>query len=188
MLANHFGISNDTGAVGKLDRIVRWLKPILPYVKVNTDGSVGVNSAGMGGIIHNHIGNPIAAFSGPLNSCSILTAELLGLSHGLDICLRLGLHHVNIEIDSKLVIHVIYDNNASCPQDFYTIKKVKMALYMLNFDISHIYYEGNVCAVWLANYGSQSDIVQELLVNNLPPPLRGMINLDKKGIPYIRHA
>ncbi|KAI0527418.1 hypothetical protein KFK09_003018 [Dendrobium nobile] len=157
LLANHFWLSTDIATAGKLDRIVIWLKPSFPYVKLNTDGFVGVNSAGMDSIIRNYFGNPIAAFSRPLNFYSVLTAELLGLSYGLDLCLRLGFHHVNIEVDSKLVIHVISDNNAGSLQNFYTIRKIKMTLSMLTFNISHIYREGNVCVDWLANFGSQSD-------------------------------
>ncbi|XP_020683245.1 uncharacterized protein LOC110100158 [Dendrobium catenatum] len=110
LLANFFGLNTATTAAVKLD-IVKWLKPIFPYVKLNTDGYVGTNSAGIGGIIRNHLGNPMDVFSGPLNFCSVLTVELLSLSYGLDLCLRLGYHHVNIEVDSKTVIHVISENN-----------------------------------------------------------------------------
>ncbi|KAI0522535.1 hypothetical protein KFK09_004915 [Dendrobium nobile] len=69
--AIHFGVNVNVDIGGKMDRVVRWLKPSFPYVKINTDGSDQANSVGM--------------------------AELLGLSYGLDLCVRLGFQHVNIE-------------------------------------------------------------------------------------------
>ncbi|KAI0519357.1 hypothetical protein KFK09_006801 [Dendrobium nobile] len=153
--ANHFGMLNGSSNVRKLDHIVRWIKPTAPSVKLNTDDYIRATNAGMGGIIRDHTGKPIVAFSGLLFLCSIFSAELMGLYTSLDMCVRLGIDNVNIEVDSKLLIHVI---------------------------------SGNACADWLANFGAQSDIFQEHPLNNLPTPLRGMISLDKLGLPYIRHA
>ncbi|KAI0519354.1 hypothetical protein KFK09_006798 [Dendrobium nobile] len=178
---------NGSSNVRKLDHIVRWIKPTAPSVKLNTDDYIRATNAGMGGIIRDHTGKHIVAFSGLLFLCSILSAELMGLYTSLDMCVRLGIDNVNIEVDSKLLIHVISGNSVGCPHDFYTIRKIKMALARLSFTISHIYREGNACADWLANFGAQSDIFQEHPLNNLPTPLRGMISLDKLGLPYIRH-
>ncbi|KAI0531013.1 hypothetical protein KFK09_000562 [Dendrobium nobile] len=78
-LASYFGIDNNSFNVIKFDRIVKWVKPAPPpYVKLKTDGSVGNVSAGMGGIIGNSVGDPIALFAGPLSTVFVLTAELLG--------------------------------------------------------------------------------------------------------------
>ncbi|XP_028552511.1 uncharacterized protein LOC114580138 [Dendrobium catenatum] len=187
LLANYFAKLTKSSNVGKLVRIVRWFKPSAPFVKLNTDGSVSATNAGMGGIIRDHTSNLIVVFSGPL-FFSVLSTELLGLYNVLDMCLRLGIYNVNIEVNHNLVIHVISDNYTGCPQDFYTIRKIKMALSMLTFTTSHICREGNACADWLDNFGAQSEIFQEHLLNNLPIPLRGMITLDKIGLPYIRHG
>ncbi|KAI0492077.1 hypothetical protein KFK09_026342 [Dendrobium nobile] len=109
-LTDFFGLNVVAAAEVTVGRIIRWLKPDLPFVKLNTDGSVGINSAGIGGIICDHLGNHVDVFSSPLDLCSVLFAEFLSLSFGLDICLNLGYHHVNTEVDSKTVIHVISDN------------------------------------------------------------------------------
>jgi len=71
---------------------------------------------------------------------------------------------------------------------FILSEKIKIPLASLSFTISHIYREGNACADWLANFGAQSYIFQEHPLNNLPTPLRGMICLEKLGLPYIHHA
>ncbi|XP_020675937.1 uncharacterized protein LOC110094932 [Dendrobium catenatum] len=176
-LADHFGVHNE-GIIINRDSIVKWSKPYDPYVKLNTDGSVHATKAGMGGIIRNSQVNPIAIFSGPLSVCSVLTSELIGLYHGLQICLRLGLQNVNIEVDSTLLIHIFSKNEVCFPQDFYTIRKIKMALSLLNFTISHIYREGNECADWLANFGAESENFLEHLVYEIPVPLKGMVIVD----------
>ncbi|XP_020680467.2 uncharacterized protein LOC110098095 [Dendrobium catenatum] len=185
-LADHFGIYKEDIHSNR-ESIVKWSKPNDPYVKLNTDGSVHANKAGIGGIIRDSQGNPLAIFLGPMSTCSVLTSELNALYHGLQICLRLGLQNVNIEVDCTLVVHIFSKNDLCFPQDFYTIRKIRMALSLLNFTISHIYREGNACADWLANFGAESENFLEYSVYDIPVPLKGMIILDKTGLPYIRH-
>ncbi|KAI0519460.1 hypothetical protein KFK09_006908 [Dendrobium nobile] len=132
-------------------RIICWIKPLLPFVKLNTDGSVGVHSAGFGGIIHNHLGNPLNAFAGPLDVCPVLSAELRSLSFGLERCIILGYHHVNIEVDSKTIIHFISENSIGNPQDLYIIRKIKLMLGEMDYTISHIFREMNVIVINLWN-------------------------------------
>ncbi|KAL0912637.1 hypothetical protein M5K25_018624 [Dendrobium thyrsiflorum] len=78
-----------------------------------SDGSIGTGFAGIGGIIRYQYGGVISAFAGPLNLCRVITAELMGLSHGLDICNRLGIQHVAIEVDAKLLILIIHNEFGS---------------------------------------------------------------------------
>ncbi|KAL0927325.1 hypothetical protein M5K25_001488 [Dendrobium thyrsiflorum] len=86
----------------KSERIVRGIKPSPPFVKLNSNGSVGDCCAGMGGFIHNHLSGIITAYAGPLKSCKVITVELCGLAQGLDICRRLEISHVLIEVDALL--------------------------------------------------------------------------------------
>ncbi|KAI0498937.1 hypothetical protein KFK09_019835 [Dendrobium nobile] len=132
-------------------RIICWIKPLLPFVKPNTDGSVGAHSAGFGGIIRNHLGNPLNAFAGPLDVCPVLSAELRSLSFGLERCIILGYHHVNIEVDSKTIIHFISENSIGNPQDLYIIRKIKLMLGEMDYTISHIFCEVNVIVINLWN-------------------------------------
>ncbi|KAI0507871.1 hypothetical protein KFK09_013999 [Dendrobium nobile] len=46
---------------------------------------------------------------------------------------------------------------------------------------------GNACADWLANFGAGSEILLEHPLSQIPVPLKGLIMLDKSGLPYIRH-
>ncbi|KAI0491562.1 hypothetical protein KFK09_025822 [Dendrobium nobile] len=188
-LADYLGLNAAAANVEvRRVRIVYWVKPNFPFVKLNTDASVGSNSVGIGGIIRDHFGNPLDLFYGPLVACSVMSAELLSLSYGLERCLNLGFLSVNIEVDATSVINAISENKDGNPHDFYTIRKIKSMMSDLSCVISHIYREGNACADWLAKYWAQSTILQNLSVINLPSPLKGMIQIDKVGFPYILHG
>ncbi|KAL0924092.1 hypothetical protein M5K25_004897 [Dendrobium thyrsiflorum] len=84
-LAHEFGISSEQVVSNIMVKIVRWIKPSIPYVKLNTNGSVGPNFAGEGGLIRNEMGSILAAFAGPLKLCTVTTAELLALVQGLEM-------------------------------------------------------------------------------------------------------
>ncbi|XP_028557265.1 uncharacterized protein LOC114581388 isoform X2 [Dendrobium catenatum] len=142
---------------------------------------------GFGGIIRNQHGNPLDAFAAPLDFCSIVSAKLMSLSFCLERCLNLGYHHVNFEVDSKTVIHAISENIIGNPNEFYTIRKIRMMLGEMSYKISHIYREGNVCADWLAKTDAQSICFQEFSIRDFPSPLKGMVSLDKAGLPYFCH-
>ncbi|XP_028555986.1 uncharacterized protein LOC114580995 [Dendrobium catenatum] len=185
-LADYLGLNAAANVEVRRVRIINWVKPNFPFVKLNTDASVGINCVGIGGIIRDHFRNPLDLFYGPLAVCSVMSAELLSLSYGLERCLNLGFHHVYIEVDATSIINAISESKDGNPHDFYTIRKIKLMMSELSCFISHIYREGNACADWLAKYGAQSSIFQNLSVINLPSPLKGMIQLDKFFLVWMR--
>ncbi|KAI0529573.1 hypothetical protein KFK09_002125 [Dendrobium nobile] len=80
--------------------IMASLNPPKVYDKLNTDGSVGVSIAGMGGIIRDNFGEVMVAYAGPLYPCKVIFAELIGLAKGLEICQSRGYANVKIEVDA----------------------------------------------------------------------------------------
>ncbi|PKU72361.1 Putative ribonuclease H protein [Dendrobium catenatum] len=165
------------------DKVVTWIKPKLPFVKLNSDGSVKNHCAGMGGLIRYHNGNVLADFAGPLDKCSVITTELNALWYGIDICSKMGCNNIWIEVDAQLVLQIINNVVLGNPQNFYLIRKIKKSLSTINYSISHIYREANSCADWLANLGCILDNYQDLNINFLHPVLKGMITLDKAALP-----
>ncbi|KAL0912822.1 hypothetical protein M5K25_016231 [Dendrobium thyrsiflorum] len=174
-LAHEFGISHHNVASNTMVKLVRWIKPSLPFVKLNTDGSVGTNVSGAGGIIRNEKGTLLAAFASPLNVCNVTTAELLGLVKGLDLCNRMGFNFVWIEVDANWLIHIFEKGEEGSPQNFYVIRKIKQHLATITYSMSHIYREVNSCADWFAKYGCQLDSLIEFNSDNLPPMLFGAV-------------
>ncbi|KAI0516137.1 hypothetical protein KFK09_008809 [Dendrobium nobile] len=53
--AQIFGIPMVSADFITKEKIVKWVKPGIPFVKLNSDGSVGSNTAGMGDIIRNYM-------------------------------------------------------------------------------------------------------------------------------------
>ncbi|PKU64272.1 Putative ribonuclease H protein [Dendrobium catenatum] len=167
-------------------KFVIWKKPNIGFIKVNTDGSVSDNKYGCGGILRNYKGNMIMAFSSPIENCSVLVAELLAILKALNICLYSGFFKIWLEVDALLVINCLSAEHSGNFDTFYILKDIKKMLSHLDYKISHIWREGNAAADFLAKNGAV--LLQDTYYdpNNIPFPLRGIINLDKSGLPYIR--
>ncbi|KAI0522466.1 hypothetical protein KFK09_004845 [Dendrobium nobile] len=162
------GMSIHLEDVIRRERIVRWLKPKAPAIKLNSDGSVDTLSAGFGGIIRDSFGKVIVAYAGPLSPCMVIYAELMGLLKGLIICIKRGFIYVEIEVNALNVIQIINTTHISYPQFFYLIREIKFALSNLNFTLAHLLREGNACADALAKLGSTLEEEREFDMENLP--------------------
>ncbi|PKU77129.1 Putative ribonuclease H protein [Dendrobium catenatum] len=168
-------------------KFVIWKKPNIDYIKVNTDGSVFDNNYGCGGIIRNYKGNLIVAFSSPINKCSVLYAELMAIYKALQLCLSSGYFKIWLEVDAILVINCLAADYIGNFDTFYILKDIKKMLSHLDYKISHIWREGNSAADFLAKNGAKLHQYTLFYNNDIPFILRGLINLDKSGLPYIRH-
>ncbi|KAL0923221.1 hypothetical protein M5K25_007266 [Dendrobium thyrsiflorum] len=101
--------------------------------------------------------------------------------------LNLGCNFVWVEVDAKLLIQIIENLEEGHPHNFYIIRKIKRFLATINYKIFHIYREANCCADWLAKFGCHLDIQKVFNRGELPHLVKGMVNLDKAGLPYIRN-
>ncbi|KAK7255202.1 hypothetical protein RIF29_28606 [Crotalaria pallida] len=79
------------------------------WFKLNTDGSFFTESefAACEGIIRDHIGSFVSAFSCRLGNCSITHTELWVILHGLRLAFGRGLHKVVVKSDSQVAIHFL---------------------------------------------------------------------------------
>ncbi|PKU72476.1 hypothetical protein MA16_Dca027029 [Dendrobium catenatum] len=68
------------------------------------------------------------------------------------------------------------------------MRNIRNLLSLMNFKISIIFREGNVCADWLANKGSHLVGYEEIDILNLDLAFKGMLLMDKASLPYIRHG
>ncbi|PKU63199.1 Putative ribonuclease H protein [Dendrobium catenatum] len=167
-------------------KFVIWKKPDIHFIKINTDGSVKDGLYGCGGILRNDKGNLVMAFATPLNKCSVLVAELKAIYEALKICLTFGYWKIWLEIDALISIKEISVEKKGNFETFYIIKDIKRMLSHLDYKISHIWREGNSATDFLAKTGSKLDHLTLFHNNNIPFLLKGIINLDKTGLPYIR--
>ncbi|PKU65140.1 Putative ribonuclease H protein [Dendrobium catenatum] len=159
-----------------------------PSLKLNNNGSVGISVVSFGGIIRDSFDQVIVVYASPLSPCKVIFAELMGLLKGLYICNNSGFVNIEIEVDALLLIQIIKNEDAFCPQFFYIIRKICTTLSILDYTIKHVFREGNACADCLAKLGSRLEEDMEFGIDNLPHILKGLVKLDKIGLLYIRYG
>ncbi|OIS97451.1 putative ribonuclease h protein [Nicotiana attenuata] len=88
---------------------VRWNKPSVGEFKLNVDGCSKGNpgNAGCGGVLRDHLGRLIMAFTVYLGSCSNNSAEAQAIKTGVRWCLDHGFNRLTVESDSLVVIQMI---------------------------------------------------------------------------------
>jgi ribonuclease HI len=166
---------------------VSWEKLDLGWFKLNTDGSSLVNPgiSGAGGLIRDHKGNLIVAFSEYVGIGSNNKAELLGVLIGLRKCKAMSLRNIVVELDSSLI--VTWFEKGSCRvwyfEDFW--EEIDLLLSGLNTQFNHVFREGNQAVDWLNKHGS-AGIMHDYNSNNILKKLKRILRVDKCGLPCFR--
>lgn len=91
---------------------IYWEMPPPPFVKLNIDGSSLGNPGllGGGGVIRNHCGDVLQAFSSFYGLCTNMEAEANALLEGIKLCNALGFGQVLAETDSQALLQAITCN------------------------------------------------------------------------------
>ncbi|KAJ1425364.1 Ribonuclease H domain [Sesbania bispinosa] len=138
--------------------LVRWNPPPLGWAKVNTDGSFSpaTLSAACGGVIHDHWGLFLFAFSNFLGNCSIMEAELWGILRGLNTASQIGLKQVIIEDDSVIALQFMEKGCPTSHLAFELVHRILQAAMLFdNLVWSHTFREGNSLANCFSKKGLQ---------------------------------
>ena len=90
---------------------VCWNPPSTGWVKLNMDAATNLeaNGAGCGGLLRDETRRWIWGFSRPLGSYTAFTTECWGILCGLQEAWRRGFKKVQVECDSKALVHSISD-------------------------------------------------------------------------------
>jgi len=118
---------------------------------VNTDGSLGRNSASCGGIFREHINTFLACFPGILGDVSVFEYEATCLIVALEFAASHGWGHLWLESDSTFVVHTF--NNLDIIPFCLRNHWHNCLLLGINSVCSHIFREKNCCVDKFANYG-----------------------------------
>ncbi|CAN0880337.1 Putative ribonuclease H protein At1g65750, partial [Linum grandiflorum] len=140
----------------RVDAPISWTSAPPPFITLNTDGSVLATSrkATAGGVLHDSLGNGIAAFSSSLGNCSITRAELTGVIEGMETAGRLGVRHLEVQCDSACAVHFLSQPTIGEHQHTTLVYKQLLERQWV-VRIKHIYREGNHVADTLANIGHE---------------------------------
>ena len=92
---------------------VKWTKPPMGWLKLNTNGSAVGNPriAGGGGLIHNENGDWVMGFARSLGITLGVMAKLWALKNGLMLASQLRIADICVELDVELIILLL--NNYS---------------------------------------------------------------------------
>ncbi|KAK4716362.1 hypothetical protein R3W88_014700 [Solanum pinnatisectum] len=159
-----------------------WRRPSKDWVKLNTDGSALDNPGklGAGGIIRDHRGEIILAFSTPMGEGTNNQAEIGAAIFGMTWLLQLGYKNVHLEVDSQLLVDWIIAKTKPPWSVNTQVQQMKALIGQTsNFRCKHTYREANSVADSLAKQSHK--ITSPNIYSNsqqLPKEARAHYQLD----------
>ncbi|WMV32826.1 hypothetical protein MTR67_026211 [Solanum verrucosum] len=139
---------------------VNWKTPPTDNFKLNMDGSAMNNPGkiGGGGILRDHQGNMIYAFSIPLGIGSNNLAETLAAQQGIYWCVQHSFKKIILEVDLKLLANWISYKSKPLWQIQQHIRELMRLVRQLEFfECKHIFREANNTTDFLAKGSHNSD-------------------------------
>lgn len=132
-------------------RWLRWEKPPDGCYKLNVDGSARLEAITGGGIICDHQGVLVAAFSSSYVQGTNNIAEFAALLEELQLCRDLDLHNVIIESDSSIVVSAMKQKQVENWKLTYSLRQC-LDLLRVGYQITHVLRQKNTVADCLAEY------------------------------------
>ncbi|KAF3956414.1 hypothetical protein CMV_018453 [Castanea mollissima] len=137
---------------------IRWEKPPMGWIKLNTDGSLSgdLGLAGGGGVFRNEEGEWILGYSRHIGITSGFMAELWAIQDGLLLCVERNFQAVEIEMDAKVVCDVL----CTPTQSNLIISPIvddcrQLASRVPQIRFKYCFREANRCVDGLARMGGQ---------------------------------
>ncbi|CAI0418689.1 unnamed protein product [Linum tenue] len=126
------------------------------WIQLQSDGSVlaQTGAAAAGGLLRDHLGHCVEAFTCNLGRCSITAAELKGAVEGLKIAWNRGYRKVHLKMDSTTAIEIIRNRENEDHRHGSIASQFRQLLNLeWEVKIDHVYREANFAADYLANLG-----------------------------------
>ncbi|KAH9804404.1 putative ribonuclease H protein [Citrus sinensis] len=171
----------------RVEKWIRWGAPTWPWVKLNTDGAKKPSGhAGAGGLIRDYRGVWQISYCANLGCCSVTSAELWGLFHGLSIAWLHGYRRVIVEVDSRCILQLVSNSNPTINEHLSLITAIQELIgrdWLIQ--MNHIYREANAAADFLATYSLVFPVGLHYFQS---PPLNllTILNNDVSGVAHSR--
>lgn len=156
-------------------------------MKLNTDGAydADLQAAAGGGVVRDHTGAIILAFSTPLNAISSYDAEIQALLQGLRLITQLSVP-VWVEMDAASVVSLLNSNRFGPAQTQHSVAAIRLLLCSLQVRVTHIHREGNRPADFLASCSLQLPNLTIYSPPSVPRRVAVMVRMDQFGLPNFR--
>lgn len=140
---------------------VDWYTPLGPWIKCNTDGAArgSPGIAACGGIFRNRMASILGCFTLNIGMVNSLTTEFTAAILAIEIALKNNWSSLWLECDSMLVVDAFKSPSRVPWKLRCRWKNCQYILANMNFQVSHIFREGNCCANRLADYGISSQVL-----------------------------
>ena len=135
--------------------MVAWTRPPDQWIKINIDGSASRNPGkiGAGGILGDHTGKLLIAFTSPLREGSNDQTEIGATIFGMTWALELGYRKIILKVDLLLIVNLIMKK--STPQWRICIQMERLQILIFQakeFKCIHIFREGNLVVDYLSKH------------------------------------
>ncbi|KAL0324583.1 UNVERIFIED_CONTAM: hypothetical protein Scaly_2425400 [Sesamum calycinum] len=176
--------------VPRAPSIVRWHAPSLSWFKFNTDSSSLGNPglAGAAGIIRNSAGYVHLAYQFALGTGTSVLAELTAVWRGMELALTHGLAPLVVEVDATSVISLLKSRASGKWEVQHLIMRIICLQQLLVADVQHVFREANVAADHLAKEAASLQLTRVLHHDDITGVLRGILCLDRQGVPHLRRG
>ncbi|KAL0347916.1 UNVERIFIED_CONTAM: hypothetical protein Sangu_1019400 [Sesamum angustifolium] len=176
--------------VPRVPNIVRWRAPSLSWFKFNIDGSSFGNPglAGEAGIIRDSDGHVHLAYQVALGTRTNVLAELILVWRGLELALIHGLVPLVVEVDVTTVITILQSRVFGKWEVQHLIMRIVHLQQLLVVDVQHVFREANGAADHLAKEATSLQLTRVLYYNDIMGVLRGILCLDRLGVPHLRRG
>ncbi|GLT63048.1 hypothetical protein SLA2020_356420 [Shorea laevis] len=167
----------------------KWSKPLSPFIKLNTDGSVLGNPGGAasGGLFRDHNGSWIIGFARKIGITNSLAAELWALRDGLALAVTHSYSHLVVETDSSTAFNFMMNTPCiSHPLSSLILDCRDLLRLIPNVQILHIKRQSNMVADQIARMGHslQQDFV---VLPHCPVNVKLLCILDIMGYEFPRN-
>ncbi|OIT37319.1 putative ribonuclease h protein [Nicotiana attenuata] len=166
---------------------VKWIKPPILFVKLNSDGSCVNGECGARGVIRDCIGNFMMAFSKPLGQGTSNWAEACALLFGSNWCIQKGHNLIIGETDSLLLQNCVTGTWPSPWRIANNVRQLKTLVHNNGIIIRHCFKEANRVADRMASLSHKTVAVYiNTNFETLPRQVKGLLNTDRWNLPTFR--
>ncbi|XP_070036619.1 uncharacterized protein [Nicotiana tomentosiformis] len=166
---------------------LRWIKPPISFVKVNSDGSYKNGVCGGGVVIRDCDGHLIFTYSLVLGPGTSNWAEAVALLFVIKWCRNNRFDKIIANSDSKLLVDCVNGYSGTPWRILKEVEKLKVHKEQAGFLLDHCFREINQVADKLPSMSytfSQSHIFQNFA--ELPRQVKGLMAVDRWNLPTFR--
>lgn len=167
--------------------LVKWIKHLILFLKLNNDGSCIDGICGAGGVVRDSRGRMLMAYILPLGLGTSNWAESCALLFGLKWCIQRGNRLIIGEIDSLILHNCISGNWSILWRIADCIRELRIMVEEHGIVTRHRFREANKVADKLAFMShSTEEVCIYTEFDTLSRQIRGLLNADRWQLPSFR--